>query len=84
MPQKTPTSTASYICRLAKEHNVAASCDNTSYMAAAITALSGDAVELDSIEQLLVNLKRKGILTKAEIMQLHGCYLREQRDFRKK
>ncbi|HBM2944831.1 hypothetical protein [Klebsiella michiganensis] len=84
MPQKTPTSTASYIYRLAKEHNVEASRDNTSYMAATITALSGDAVELDSIEQLLVNLKRRGILTKAEILQLQGCYLREQRDSRKK
>ncbi|EPL1118272.1 TPA: hypothetical protein SLO74_004904 [Citrobacter freundii] len=79
MPQKTPTCVASYIYQLAKEHNVTATRDNISNMATAITALSADAIELDNVEQLLVNLQRKGVLTKAELLQLEGRYLREQR-----
>ena len=76
MPQKTPTSIASYIYQLAKEHNVTATRDDISNIAIAITTLSGD------VEQLLVNLKRKGFLTKAEILQLEGRYLREQKHSR--
>jgi hypothetical protein len=34
---------------------------------------------LDGIEQLLVNLKRKGILSKSEILVLQGRYLQERR-----
>lgn len=79
MPQKTPTSVANYIYQLAKKHNVTATRDNISNMATAITALSADAIELDNVEQLLVNLQRKGVLTKAELLQLEGRYLREQR-----
>jgi len=41
--------------------------------------LSGDVVELDGIEQLLVNLKRKGVLSKSEILALQGRYLQERR-----
>jgi hypothetical protein len=44
-----------------------------------ITHLAGDVVELDGIEQLLVNLKRKGILSKSEILVLQGRYLQERR-----
>ncbi len=47
-----------------------------------ITALTGDFVELDKIEQLLVNLKKKGILSKTEILQLHGRYIWEERLFK--
>lgn len=79
MQQKTPTSVASYIYQLAKKHNVTATRDNISNMATAITALSADAIELDNVEQLLVNLQKKGVLTKAELLQLEGRYLREQR-----
>jgi hypothetical protein len=52
-------------------------------MAVTITRLAGDAVELDSVEQLLVNLKRKGVLNKAEIMALQGRYLQEKRHSKK-
>ncbi|EKW1654925.1 hypothetical protein [Citrobacter freundii] len=82
MPQKTPTSIASYIYQLAKEHNITATRDNISNIATAITTLSGDDIELDDVEQLLVNLKRKGFLTKAEILQFEGRYLREQKHSR--
>lgn len=81
MPQKTPTCVASYISQLAKEHNVAAARDTLSHVATAITALSGDDIRLDEIEQMLVKLKRKGVLSKAEILQLHERYLCEKKLF---
>ncbi|CAB1403061.1 hypothetical protein [Pseudomonas fluorescens] len=52
-------------------------------MAVTITQLAGDTVELDSIEQLLVNLKRRGVLNKAQIMAMQGRYLKEKRRFKK-
>lgn len=81
MPQKTPTCVANYIYQLAKEHNVTAARDTLSHVATAISTLSGDNIGLDEIEQLLVKLKRKGILTKTEILQLYGRYLCEKKLF---
>ncbi|HCA3406640.1 TPA: hypothetical protein MO340_000317 [Salmonella enterica subsp. salamae serovar 35:g,m,s,t:-] len=84
MTQRTHVSVASYIRQLAKANNVTANRDGMSRMAVTITALADDAVELDNVEQLLVNLKKKGILSKSEILQLQGRYFREQRHFHKK
>lgn len=70
---------ASEVRKLAQKHQVTAERDSISCMAGTITRLAGDAVELDGIEQLLVNLKRKGVLNKAEIMALQGRYLQEKR-----
>jgi hypothetical protein len=70
---------ASEVRKLAQKHKVTAERDSMSCMALTITRLAGDAVELDGIEQLLVNLKRKGILNKTEIMALQGRYLQEKR-----
>lgn len=81
MPQKTPTCVASYIYQLAKAHNVTGARDTLSHVATAITTLSGDDIKLDEIEQMLVKLKRKGVLTKAEILHLHGHYLCEKKLF---
>ncbi|CCK16343.1 hypothetical protein BN136_2353 [Cronobacter universalis NCTC 9529] len=53
-------------------------------MATAITRLAGDTVVLDNVEQLLVNLKRKGVLTKAESLSLQADYLEEKRQSRRK
>jgi hypothetical protein len=53
-------------------------------MAASITRLAGDIVELDGIEQLLVNLKRRGVLSKSEILMLQGEYLQEKRRAKKR
>lgn len=55
-----------------------------SRVAVTITVLADGSVELDNAEQLLVNLKKKGVLTKAEILQLQGHYFREQKHFHKK
>ncbi|EGJ2442247.1 hypothetical protein IHF75_001699 [Salmonella enterica] len=81
-PQKTIVNFASYVQELAKENKVTANRDVMSRMAVTITALTGDFVELDKIEQLLVKLKKKGILSKTEILQLHGRYIYEERLFK--
>lgn len=53
--------------------------DDMSRMAVSITGLIDDSVELDNVEQLLVNLKKKGVLSKSEILESQGRYFREQR-----
>ncbi|WP_065258193.1 hypothetical protein [Pseudomonas bananamidigenes] len=79
MTQTDAASVASEVRKLAKDNKVTASRDGMSRMAVGITRLSGDVVELDGIEQLLVNLKRKGVLSKSEILALQGRYLQERR-----
>jgi hypothetical protein len=83
MTQRTPVRVANYIYKLAEDHMSTDYRDDLSRMAVAITGLADDVVELDDVEQLMVNLKRKGVLTKSEILNLHGRYLLEQRDTRK-
>ena len=79
MTQTDAASVASEVRKLAKDNKVTARRDGMSRMAVGITRLSGDVVELDGIEQLLVNLKRKGVLSKSEILALQGRYLQERR-----
>lgn len=79
MTQTAAVSVASQVRKLAKENKVTAGRDGMSRMAVSITRLAGDIVELDNIEQLLVNLKRKGVLSKSEILALQGRYLQERR-----
>lgn len=79
MTQTADVSVASEVRKLAKDHKVSAGRDGMSRMAVSITYLAGDAVELDGIEQLLVNLKKKGVLSKSEILALQGRYLQERR-----
>ncbi|SMB51141.1 conserved hypothetical protein [Serratia proteamaculans] len=79
MTQRALVSVASYVHKLAEDHNITAYRDGMSRMAVAITGLADDAVELDDVEQLMVNLKRKGVLTKSEILELQGRYFREQK-----
>jgi hypothetical protein len=75
----TTESVAAEVRKLARKHKVTAGRDSMSRMAVTITRLAGDDVELDGIEQLLVNLKRKGVLNKTEVMALQGRYLQEKR-----
>ncbi|AXP04435.1 hypothetical protein ACN079_27430 [Pseudomonas sp. ABY48] len=84
MTQTATASVATQVRKLAKAHNVTAELDGMSRMAATITRLAGDVVELDGIEQLLVNLKRKGVLSKSEILTLQGEYLQEKRRAKKR
>ncbi|WP_039057749.1 hypothetical protein [Enterobacter sp. Bisph1] len=79
MSKTLSSSVANKVRRLAASHNVSDICDDTSRMARVITQLAGDSVVLDSTEQLLVNLKKKGVLTKAETLSLQADYLQEKR-----
>ena len=76
---KASLTVAGQVQELAKTHHITAEPDGMSRMAVAITRLADDIVELDVIEQLLVNLKKKGVLTKAETLKLQGGYLQEKR-----
>lgn len=84
MSKTAAVSVASEVRKLAKDHKVTAERDGMSRMAVTITRLAGDVVELDGVEQLLVNLKRKGVLNKSEILALQGRYLQEKRRSQKK
>lgn len=79
MTQTAAVSVASQIRKLAHDHEVTAKVDGMSRMAVGITRLAGDVVELDAIEQLLVNLKKKGVLSKSEILAFQELYLQERR-----
>lgn len=79
MTQTASVSVASQVRKLAKDHKVTADPDGMSRMAVIITRMAGDVVELDGVEQLLVNLKKKGVLSKSETMSLQGRYLQERR-----
>ncbi|WLH92442.1 hypothetical protein PSH87_10905 [Pseudomonas sp. FP453] len=74
---------ANKVRKMAEIHHVTAERDGISRMAVAITGLAGDVVELDGVEQLLVNLKRKGVLSKSETLALQGSYLQEKRRLKK-
>ncbi|MCW8274465.1 hypothetical protein IMF27_01185 [Pseudomonas sp. PCH199] len=79
MTQTAAVSVASQVRKLAKDHNITADPDGMSRMAVIITRMAGDVVELDGVEQLLVNLKKKGVLSKSETLTLQGRYLQERR-----
>lgn len=84
MTKTATVSIASQVRKLAKAHKITAERDRMSRMAATITLLSGDLIELDGVEQLLVNLKKKGVLSKTETLALQGSYLQEKRRSKKK
>ncbi|SEM60271.1 hypothetical protein SAMN04487857_103146 [Pseudomonas sp. ok272] len=79
MTQTAAVSVARQVRQLAKDHMVTADPDDMSRMAVTITRMAGDVVELDGVEQLLVNLKKKGVLSKLETLVLQGRYLQERR-----
>lgn len=82
---KTATAgVASEVRKLAKAHKISAEPDSMSCMAVTITRLAGDSVELDNIEQLLINLTRKGVLSSAQTLALQARYIQEKRKTHKK
>ncbi|WP_130928724.1 hypothetical protein [Pseudomonas sp. Sample_20] len=78
MTQSATRSVASEVRRLAKFHKVTAKRDSISFMATCITSLSGDTVALDTVEQLLVNLKRKGVMSTSDLLAMQVRYLKEK------
>lgn len=84
MTQTAVDSVDAKVRRLAKAHNVTAELDDMSRIAVTVTRMVGDVVELDDIERLLVNLKRKGVLSKSEILTLQGEFLQEKKRVKKR
>ncbi|WP_410950955.1 hypothetical protein [Pseudomonas sp. S1(2024)] len=52
---------------------------NLDRLATVITRLSGDEVELDETERLVISLKRAGVLNKHEALALIGLHIVEKR-----
>ena len=74
-----PTSgLAKYITDLANQYNVTYVRTFYDELAATITKLSDDEVEPDDIENLLITLKREGILSGKDMLSLLVNYLREK------
>lgn len=71
-------SVAEYVRALANEHGVSDEEDRYDRMARVISGLSGDDVELDSVERLLVALSKKGIISGTERVLIHQKYLNER------
>lgn len=84
MTQTAVDSVDAKVRRLAKAHNVTAELDDMSRIAVTVTRMVGDVVELDDIERLLVNLKRRGVLSKSEILTLQGEFLQEKKRVKKR
>lgn len=79
MSGRTESPVAGRIRKMARQHDVAYVPSPRDKLAHHITRLSGDDVELDEIEQLLVALQRCGHLSRTEMVQLQAAYLREAR-----
>ena len=69
--------TAAHIRNLAQKYHVAYVQTQSDALAQQITRLSGDDVELDEVERMLIALQRTGHLSRAEMVQLQANYLRE-------
>ena len=67
-----------YIQDLASAHGVVYTETSADRLADTITQLSGDEVQPDHIEDLLVALRRVGVITCAEMVELLGRYLDEK------
>ena len=68
----------SFVIELAEQHNVSYTYNSMDQFADSVTTLAGDDVKHDSIEDLLVALKRAGKLSMQQVAQLSVNYLREQ------
>lgn len=84
MTKPATQSVATEVRKLAKAHKVTAKRDGFSRMAACITSLSGDSVVLDTVEQLLVNLKRKGVMSTSDLLAMQVRYLTEKKTDKRK
>lgn len=71
---------AEFVKKLAAEHGVTGEMDRIDRIASTFTRLSGDDVELDRIERLLVSLGRKGILDQEEVFLLVEQYLDHEKN----
>ena len=68
-----------YILKLSKENNVIYSETKLDIWCKKITELSGDDVSSDYIQDLIIELKRKNIISKESVMHLASGYSKEKR-----
>lgn len=67
---------------LARQHGIVAERTATDAIADTITHLSGDEVIYDEVEDLVVTMRRKGIITPEQATSLYGDYLDDVRPLR--
>lgn len=60
---------------LARQHGIRAERTATDDLADTITSLAGDEVVHDEIEDLVVTMQRKGVITAEKATALYGDYL---------
>jgi hypothetical protein len=75
----TVSATARVILNLAEQHHVTYHVTDTDRLAHHITKLTGEVVEFDPIEQLLIGLQRAGRIERTLMVRLQARYLRETR-----
>jgi hypothetical protein len=79
MTTPIPSSNLSdYITGLARHHGIRYTMTPSDAIAGVITALSGDEVSMDPVEQLLIALERAGVIKSEDVVPLHVGYLREK------
>ena len=72
-------SIADYIASLAKQNNVVYEKNHLDDFAKTITELSGDEVRQDDTLDLIIALKRSGVISKKDVVKLSTKHLREIR-----
>lgn len=70
-----------YIIELAKKNNIVHNEDNDlDKMANKITELAGDNIKKDPILDLIIELKRRGIISKEEVVKFSYNHLNEMKN----
>jgi hypothetical protein len=77
MPVRRSSATAAYIQDLADQFHIVYRATATDDLAHQITRLSGDDVDLDPVEQMLIGLQRAGHIDRRKMIELQARYLRE-------
>lgn len=71
---------AAFIRQLAERHNVTYVETAADTIARVVTSLSGDDIEIDDIENFAVALCKRGVITKAQSLELIGSHVREKQE----
>lgn len=74
------TETEKYVYSLAKKHNVKYEETNSDRLAKKFTELSDNEVSEDDTRNLLIALKRKGIIDNKELIKLTAKHLKELKE----
>lgn len=81
VPITIPTNNvAAFVRQLAERHDVTYVETAADKIAHVVTRLSGDDIEVDGIEDLVVALCRRGVITTRQSLELIGTHVRERRE----